>query len=73
MVEAQSFKLINSVRDFILDYLRDEFLRRVGVNRSQLVVTTAVMNLDAFYFINLILNHYGVGHLVKMLWWITLL
>ena len=43
------------------------------MSRSHVIISTAIMNLDAFYFINLILNHYGVGHLVKMLWWITLL
>ena len=68
---------MESVRDWFFEmvqnYLLDHFLRYARASRAVVGIVHAVLSVDALFVIRLILNKYGVGYLIKWVWWLSLL
>lgn len=77
LVRAQDFKLIQSgvdwVCDRIWDYLVGKFLKTINASRAVVSAITTIMSLDAMMVIRLLLSHYGLGYILKWIWWIGFL
>lgn len=66
-------KLVDNFKDFVMQYIVDSFLKRLGTPLKIIAVVDFVMNLSAYTVVELILNKYGLGYLVKYAFLISLL
>jgi hypothetical protein len=68
---------MRSLRDWfyekLQDYLLDRFLKYARASRAVVVGIHTVLSVDAMFVIRLVLNKYGVGYLMKWIWWLSLL
>jgi hypothetical protein len=56
-----------------LDYLVGKFLKTVNASRALVSAIMTIMSLDAMMVIRLLLGHYGLGYVLKWIWWIGFL
>jgi len=65
------------MRDWFFDklqnYLLDRFLKYARASRAVVGIVHTVLSVDAMFIIRLIMNKYGVGYLMKWIWWLSLL
>jgi hypothetical protein len=73
VVPAENLELIDSVIDYVFDFLRDEFLKKAGIPRRIIALVSTIANIDGFFVINLILEKYGYAYLLKWIWWLSLI
>lgn len=77
LVRAQDFKLIETGIDWtigkIQDYLVRRFLQTMNASRAIVSAITTIMSLDAMMVIRILLSHYGLGYVLKWIWWIGFL
>lgn len=68
---------MRSMRDWFFDklqnYLLDRFLKYARASRAVVGIVHTVLSVDAMFIIRLIMNKYGVGYLMKWIWWLSLL
>jgi len=68
---------MRSMRDWFFDklqnYLLDRFLKYARASRAVVGIVHTVLSVDSMFVIRLILNKYGVGYLMKWVWWLSLL
>jgi hypothetical protein len=56
-----------------MQYLVDKFMRKIGVPLRIIAAVDVVMNLSAVTVIQAILTRYGLAHLAKWVFWLSLL
>jgi hypothetical protein len=71
LVPTQDFKLVDSIYNYIFDYLRDAFLKKIGIPMRIVSAINTVMNLDGYSVIRMILTHFGYLKFVSIVWWLA--
>jgi hypothetical protein len=69
---SQDFKLIESVYDFIFDYLRNEFIKRLGLPLRIVSAINTVANLNGWTLLQMLLAKYGYAKFMSWLFWVSL-
>jgi len=69
---SQDFKLIESVYDFILDYLRNQFLKRIGIPIRIITAINTVANLNGWTLLQMVLAKYGYAKFMSWLFWVSM-
>jgi len=70
---TQSNKLMNSAIDYVFDFLRNEFLKKINMSKNIIATISTIVNMDSYTVIGLILQKYGYGYLLKWVFWLSLI
>jgi hypothetical protein len=65
--------LVDNFKDYVMQYLVDNFMRKIGVPLRIIAAVDVVMNLSAVTIIQAILRRYGLAYLAKWVFWLSLL
>lgn len=61
------------MRDWVFDFLRNEFLKKMNISRNIIATISTIANMDAYTVICMILQKYGYAYVLKWVWWLALL
>jgi len=64
---------MNSAIDYVFDFLRNEFLKKINMSKNIIATISTIVNMDAYTVIGLILQKYGYGYLLKWVFWLSLI
>lgn len=64
---------MDSIYDFICDYLRNEFMKKIGLPVRIISAINTIMNLDGYSIIQLILAHFGFAKFVSWVFWVSII
>jgi len=73
LVREKDFKLIDDIQDYILEYLKDKFLKYINASKNIIYIVNTIVSLDGFMIIKMLLKHYGLSYLVNWIFWLSLL
>lgn len=73
LVRAQDFKLIDSIYDWVLDYLMNQFMKRVGVPLRVITAINTVANLSSWSVIQMILSKFGYAKFMNWVFWVAVI
>lgn len=45
----------------------------MNASRAVVLAVNTIISVDAMFFVRMVLSKYGVGYLLKWIWWISLL
>jgi len=63
----------DSIQDFIFDYLRDKFLKKLNIQSNLVIIIETVMNLSGWNIVEIILKKYGFSYLVNYIFYLSLI
>jgi len=73
LVQQEDFKLIESVYDFIFDYLRTEFLKKLGIPLRIISAINTVANLSGWSIIQMVLEKFGYAKFINYVFWFSMI
>jgi len=56
-----------------MEYLRDEFMKKIGIPLRVITSINTVMNLDGYSVIRMILTKFGYAKFVSWVFWVSLI
>ena len=72
-MSQENFKLIESVYDYIIDYLRTEFLKKLGIPLRIVSAINTVANLSGWSVVQMVLAQFGYAKFVNWVFWFSML
>jgi hypothetical protein len=73
LVREKDFKLIDDIQDYILEYLKDKFLKYINASKNIIYIVNTIVSLDGFMIIKMLLKHYSMAYLASWIFWLSLL
>lgn len=64
---------MNDIQDYILEYLKDKFLKYINASKNIIYIVNTIVSLDGFMIIKMLLKHYGLSYLANWIFWLSLL
>lgn len=64
---------MNDIQDYILEYLKDKFLKYINASKNIIYIVNTIVSLDGFMIIKMLLKHYSIAYLANWIFWLSLL
>jgi hypothetical protein len=64
---------MNDIQDYILEYLKDKFLKYINASKNIIYIVNTIVSLDGFMIIKMLLKHYSIAYLASWIFWLSLL
>lgn len=64
---------MNDIQDYILEYLKDKFLKYINASKNIIYIVNTIVSLDGFMIIKMLLKHYSISYLANWIFWLSLL